>query len=159
MSDLSAQELASGAGAATPKSAAITPGPWSIYEQATYYGIRGADYSAVARSSASPHGNSGSLGLANALLIAAAPELLDAAQRVMATKKAWDDYAAIGLPARALLAVPDRAAGNKAFADLAAAIAKALGPAPSTSGATDASQGPGLDSRPESPAPTREEGR
>lgn len=67
---------------------------------------------------------------ANGRLIAAAPDLADAARRVLATKKAWDDYAKIGMPARALLEPPDRQAGNKTFTDLARALAKTLGDAP-----------------------------
>jgi hypothetical protein len=52
-------------------------------------------------------------------------ELLNAAIRVIATRDEFFAYAKVGMPARALLTPPDREAGNRAFADLRAAILKA----------------------------------
>lgn len=139
MSDLSARELASGAGAATPKSAAFTPGPWSMTDGLD---IINSEHGSLLTGSGYVRYEP------DARLIAAAPELLEALR------------VAVQLADQILHGNTTPPVGAKLIADNSrAAIAKALGPAPSTSGATDASQVPGLASKPETPAPTREEGR
>lgn len=157
MSDLSARVPALGAGAATPKSAAFTPGPWAKDRYGSLRGSNGREVTVSGLGLGLVTGNSSSPEfLANARLIAAAPELLDAcraADAALANVTAFED------DARAIMGNTNFAIVLERRAFVRAAIAKALGPAPSTSGATDAGQVPGLSSKPESPAPTREEGR
>lgn len=70
-----------------------TPGPWTVTEATNYFGITGKTQ--VARTSISPQSpDQRVVGLANARLIAAAPELLDAlkgAQEIAGLIRELDD--------------------------------------------------------------------
>ena len=147
MSSLS-RDLRSDADAATPKSSAFTPGPWIADESEIYVEhvdmVLGPVLIAETRPLPGDHFPTGfgPSELANACLISAAPDLLEATRLCMdwIIELAESGDAGFWDAEKAPVVIAARAA-----------IAKALGTSPSVSESTDGQTGPGLNQNPTPP--------